>query len=59
MNGNFSGNLVSRFLALSEGIAVTVVAIGVLILAGWFFDIPALKSVFPEVFIPEARRVPK
>lgn len=39
--------IVSQLQALSRGLAAAVAGLGALVLAGWAFDIPALKSVAP------------
>src|SRR3989338_2255169 len=39
--------IVSQLQALSRGLAAAVAGLGALVLAGWVFDIPALKSVSP------------
>lgn len=38
----------SRFRAISQGIAIAIVGVGFLVLAGWQFDIELLKSLLHE-----------
>jgi hypothetical protein len=42
-------DLKDLFRNISEKLAIGVSLIGILVLIGWFWDIPALKSIFPGI----------
>lgn len=48
-NSSFSSVIpLSRFRVISQGIAITIIGIGLLVLAGWQFNIDLLKSLLKE-----------